>query len=56
MPAIKEAMAEPGAFLIDFRVEPEENVYPMVQLGGSLVDLLEDGAREEATWPQTSTR
>ena len=44
-PAIAKAMKEPGAFLIDFRVEPEENVYPMVQLGGGLVDLLEDPNR-----------
>jgi len=41
-PAIKKAMEEPGAFLIDFHIEPEENVYPMVQLGGSLVEFLED--------------
>ena len=34
-------MKEPGPFLIDFRIEPEENVYPMVKLGGSLVELLE---------------
>ncbi len=44
-PAIAKAMKEPGAYLIDFRVEPEENVYPMVQLGGSLVDLIEDPNR-----------
>jgi acetolactate synthase-1/2/3 large subunit len=55
-PAIAEAMKEPGAYLIDFRVEPEENVYPMVQLGGSLVDLIEDPNREEAAWPQRSAR
>ncbi len=41
IPAIEQAMNEPGPFLIDFRIEPEENVYPMVQLGGSLVELLE---------------
>jgi len=55
-PAIARAMKESGAFLIDFRVEPEENVYPMVQLGGSLVDLIEDPNREEAAWPQRSAR
>ncbi|MEE8353481.1 MAG: biosynthetic-type acetolactate synthase large subunit, partial [Dehalococcoidales bacterium] len=55
-PAIAEAMREPGAYLIDFRVEPEENVYPMVKLGGSLVELLEDPNREEAAWPQRSAR
>jgi acetolactate synthase-1/2/3 large subunit len=49
-PAIEKAMSEPGAFVIDFRVEPEENVYPMVRLGGSLVELLEDEQiKKEAT-------
>jgi len=42
VPAIEQAMKEKGPFLIDFRIEPEENVYPMVTLGGSLVELLED--------------
>jgi len=41
IPAIEQALSEPGPFLIDFRIEPEENVYPMVKLGGSLVELLE---------------
>ena len=48
-PAIEKAMEELGAFIIDFRIEPEENVYPMVQLGGSLVEFLEDEqVRKEA--------
>ncbi len=56
-PAIKKAMEEPGAFLVNFYIEPEENVYPMVQLGGSLVELLEDEqTKKEATWQQTSIR
>ena len=40
-PAIQKAMDYPGPFLIDFVVEPEENVYPMVQPGESLSRLLE---------------
>ncbi len=40
-PAIEKAMAEPGPFLIDFMVEPEENVYPMVPPGASLAEVLE---------------
>ncbi|MCD6599742.1 MAG: biosynthetic-type acetolactate synthase large subunit [Dehalococcoidia bacterium] len=40
-PAIQKAMDHPGPFLIDFVVEPEENVYPMVQPGESLSRLLE---------------
>jgi len=41
-PAIERAMAEPGPFLIDFVVEPEENVYPMVPPGAALVEVLEE--------------
>ena len=42
IPAIQRAMAEPGPFLIDFMVEPEENVYPMVPPGASLYEVLEE--------------
>ena len=40
--AIEQAMAEPGPFLIDFQVNPEENVFPMVPPGASLTELLEE--------------
>ena len=40
-PAIQKAMEHPGPFLIDFVVEPEENVYPMVPPGATLADLIE---------------
>jgi acetolactate synthase-1/2/3 large subunit len=39
--AIEKAMAYQGPFLIDFQVEPEENVYPMVPPGASLCEILE---------------
>ncbi len=39
--AIEKAMAEEGPFLIDFRVRPEENVYPMVPPGASISQMLE---------------
>jgi acetolactate synthase-1/2/3 large subunit len=42
VPAIERAMAESGPFLIDFQVEPEENVYPMVPPGSSLTELIEE--------------
>jgi acetolactate synthase-1/2/3 large subunit len=42
VPAIERAMAEPGPFLIDFVVEPEENVYPMVPPGAGLTEVLEE--------------
>jgi acetolactate synthase-1/2/3 large subunit len=34
-------MAHQGPFLIDFRVEPEENVFPMVPPGASLAEVME---------------
>jgi len=42
VPAIKKAMKHQGPFLIDFVVEPEENVYPMVAPGCTLAEILED--------------
>jgi len=42
VPAIQQAMDEPGPFLIDFIVEPEENIYPMVPPGASLAEVLEE--------------
>ena len=54
-PAIERAMAEEGPFLIDFKVEPEENVYPMVAPGASLHEVIEAPAKEEAIWQRRST-
>ena len=42
VPAIQKAMDEPGPFLIDFVIEPEENVYPMVPPGAALAEVLEE--------------
>jgi acetolactate synthase-1/2/3 large subunit len=44
--AIEEAMAHEGPFLIDFQVEPEENVYPMVTPGAALAQLIEEPRAE----------
>lgn len=41
-PAIKQAMAHDGPFLIDFIVEPEENVYPMMPPGATVVEIIEE--------------
>ena len=41
LPAIYRAMESPGPYLIDFMVEPEENVYPMVPPGKSLSEFIE---------------
>ncbi|MFC1870883.1 biosynthetic-type acetolactate synthase large subunit [Chloroflexota bacterium] len=54
-PAIAQAMAEPGPFLIDFMVEPEENVYPMVPPGAGIAEVLEAPKKEVAVWPRRST-
>ncbi|MBN1689535.1 MAG: biosynthetic-type acetolactate synthase large subunit [Dehalococcoidia bacterium] len=40
-PAIENAMAHKGPFVIEFMVEPEENVYPFVPPGKTLVEFLE---------------
>jgi len=39
-PAIEEALAHDGPVVIDFRVEQEENVYPMVPAGGSISEMI----------------
>jgi acetolactate synthase-1/2/3 large subunit len=41
-PAIEKSMDEPGPFVINFLVEPEENVYPMVPPGASLAEVIEE--------------
>jgi acetolactate synthase-1/2/3 large subunit len=40
IPALEQAMAINGPALIDFRIEQEENVYPMVAPGSSIGDML----------------
>ncbi|OGN89543.1 MAG: acetolactate synthase, large subunit, biosynthetic type [Chloroflexi bacterium RBG_13_46_14] len=42
IPAIEKAMAEDGPFLLDFSVEPEENVYPMVPPGEDINAMVEE--------------
>ena len=42
LPALRQAQAHDGPYLIDFVTEPAANVYPMVPPGGSLADTLED--------------
>jgi len=39
-PAIDRAIATPGPVVIDFKVEPEENVFPMVPAGKSLDQMM----------------
>ena len=49
VPAIERAMEEDGPFLIDFVVEPEEDVYPMVPPGASLAEVIEEPSRKEVS-------
>jgi len=46
VPAIQKSMEVEGPFLIDFKIEPEENVYPMVPPGASLAEQLEAPKKE----------
>jgi len=46
VPAIEQAMDYQGPFLVDFVIEPEENVYPMVPPGASLAQVLEAPEKE----------
>ncbi len=39
-PVIEKALAHPGPVLMDFQVDPEEGVYPMVPAGAPLTNML----------------
>jgi acetolactate synthase I/II/III large subunit len=53
--AIDQAMAHDGPFLINFMVEPEENVFPMVPPGAANIEFMEQPKKEVSTWPRRST-
>jgi acetolactate synthase-1/2/3 large subunit len=42
VPAIQKAMATPGPYILNFVVEPEENVYPMVPPGAGIDQILHE--------------
>ncbi|MCL0044013.1 biosynthetic-type acetolactate synthase large subunit [Dehalococcoidia bacterium] len=46
-PAIQDAMAYDGPALLDFIVDPEENVYPMIPPGESVRELIEEPIEEK---------
>ena len=51
--AIEQAMAHDGPAIIDFRVEPEENVYPHVPAGESIAEMIEGPVGDvEGAWQQ----
>jgi acetolactate synthase-1/2/3 large subunit len=45
-PALKEAVETPEPYLLDFAIEEEENVYPMVPSGGQLDNMVLRGDEE----------
>ena len=46
IPAIHKAMSYDGPVIVDFVVEPEENVYPMIPSGQTLADMIEEPTTE----------
>jgi acetolactate synthase I/II/III large subunit len=44
--AVKRAMETPGTVIIDFIIEQEANVYPMVAPGKAISDMIEETAKE----------
>ena len=46
--AIEWATQEPGPVIVDFMVEPEENVYPMIPAGESLAEMIEEPQQEHS--------
>ncbi len=48
IPAIREAREHPGPILIDFQIDQEENVWPMVPAGAALSETIEAPAEELA--------
>ncbi len=49
--AIQDAMQHPGPVLVDFMVDPEENVYPFIPPGESVKEMMEQTLpAEEAAW------
>ncbi len=49
MPAIQRAMEYDGPALVDFKVEEEENVYPMIPAGTSVQELVEEPQEDFVT-------
>ncbi|MBG93920.1 MAG: acetolactate synthase, large subunit, biosynthetic type [Chloroflexi bacterium] len=45
--AIRQAMNTPGAVIVDFMVEQEENVFPMIPAGESIYELMEEPSEIE---------
>ena len=44
--AVKEAMETPGSVVVEFVIEPEANVYPMVAPGSAITTMIEETVKE----------
>ncbi len=44
--AVKEAMETPGSVVVEFIIEPEANVYPMVPPGSAITTMIEETVEE----------
>ena len=44
-PAIQTALETPGPFLMDFRIEREDNVFPMVPAGAAINEMIGRGGQ-----------
>ena len=47
--ALREAIEEPGPYLMNVKVTPEENVYPMVPAGGAVSEMILEPPKPVAT-------
>jgi acetolactate synthase I/II/III large subunit len=47
-PAIREAMATEGTVIVEFIIEPEANVYPMVAPGKPITEMIEETSEQES--------
>jgi acetolactate synthase-1/2/3 large subunit len=53
--AIEQAMAHDGPFLVNFVIEPEENVYPIVPAGAANIDFIDMPKKEVSAWQRKNT-
>ena len=54
--SIRWAMEKPGPVIVDFMVEPEENVYPMIPAGESLAEIIEEPWQDSPSLTQGQGR
>jgi acetolactate synthase-1/2/3 large subunit len=47
-PALQEALDEPGPYLLNVKVSPEENVYPIIPSGGAVNEMILFEPQKEA--------